>query len=84
MEPTKKISYRSLTEKMSETELKHIVAGSGENYVCNCSDPEGEYPKDNCKMGGGCSVYYPESCIEICLAWWGSNLSCEDFKAANC
>jgi len=35
MEQAKKISYRSLTEKMSDETLKHIIAGSGGNYSCN-------------------------------------------------
>jgi len=86
MDKTRKISYQSLKEKLSDEKLKRIIAGSGggSNSCCNCSDPDGEYPKDKCEMGGGCSVYYPDSCLEICVAWWDSELSCSDFNDANC
>ena len=36
MEPTKKISYESLKDKMSETMLKGIIAGSGGSGSGSC------------------------------------------------
>ena len=34
MEPNKKISYKSLQEKMSETQLKQILSGCGGDFLC--------------------------------------------------
>ena len=55
MNETKKNSYKSLTEKMSDEELKHIIAG--------CGDDDEECTSDVCTLK--CKDGHVE-CIETC------------------
>ena len=86
MNEPKKISYRSLTEKMSDEELKHIIAGSGGpgnweeccecTWTANC--PEGYFKGS----GTVCGDYGDTNCLwgaaklrsQLILTYWNCSL----------
>ena len=65
MDKTRKISYKSLKEKMSDNQLKRIIAGSGDGVwgTCAAISPNGSCGANACEMSRSTAI------------WWAT---CED------